>query len=142
MIVPRSASQHLPLHRLKVEGFFLRPARSLEGGRRAPKRGVVGNPPRAHDPLMKSAYELAMERLNQQSPLTRLNPEQKKELAEIDNRYAAKIAERETLLQGDIAKAEAAGDPQAMDEARRMLAEDRRKLEAEREDRKEAVRQG
>ena len=43
---------------------------------------------------MKSAYELAMERLNKSTPLAKLNAAQKKEIGEIDSRYAAKIAER------------------------------------------------
>ena len=42
---------------------------------------------------MKSAYELAMERLNQESPSRNLSDEEKAELAEIDKKYDAKIAE-------------------------------------------------
>jgi hypothetical protein len=44
---------------------------------------------------MKSAYELAMERLNKKSPTVKLNDDQKKQLAELDSLYASKIAERE-----------------------------------------------
>src|ERR1044071_706442 len=47
------------------------------------------------DSFMKSSYELAMERLNKNSPAVKLNPEQKQKLAELDSLYASKIAERE-----------------------------------------------
>jgi hypothetical protein len=42
---------------------------------------------------MKSAYELAMERLNQEYPSRTLSDEEKVELADIDKKYDAKIAE-------------------------------------------------
>ena len=53
---------------------------------------------------MKTAYELAMERLNQTAPTTKLTGAQKKQLAELDSKYAAKIAESEIALQDEIAK--------------------------------------
>ena len=43
---------------------------------------------------MKSAYELAMERLNKQSPTIKLTEKQKKGIAELESKYKAKIAER------------------------------------------------
>ena len=87
---------------------------------------------------MKTAYELAMERLNKSAPTVKLTEAQKKELAELDSRYAAKIAEREIALTGEIAKA--AGDSQAEELLRDQLATDRKKLQAELEDKKEKVR--
>ena len=53
---------------------------------------------------MKSSYELARERLSKSGPLTKLPDAQKKELAEVDSRYAAKIAEREIFLKEEITK--------------------------------------
>ena len=47
---------------------------------------------------MKSAYELAMERLNKSSPAIKLTAEQKKEIAELDSLYASKIAQRDGRL--------------------------------------------
>jgi Spy/CpxP family protein refolding chaperone len=91
---------------------------------------------------MKSAYELAMERLNKTSPTVKLTAEQKKQLAELDSKYAAKIAEREISLKGEINKAAAAGDAEQMEQLQRQLADDRKKLQNELEDRKERVRQG
>ena len=57
---------------------------------------------------MKSAYEIAMERLNKTAPAAKLTGKQKKQLAELDSRYTAKIAEREIALKGEMAKV--AGD--------------------------------
>src|SRR5256885_1270113 len=56
---------------------------------------------------MKSSYELAMERLNKASPTVKLTAAQKKNLAELDSIYAAKIAERELALKSDIDKSAA-----------------------------------
>jgi len=54
---------------------------------------------------MKSAYELAMERLEKASPSLSLTEDQKKELAEVDSVYRAKIAEKELFLRNQIQKA-------------------------------------
>lgn len=89
---------------------------------------------------MKSAYELAMERLQKQAPATRLTDEQKTRLSELDGLYKAKRAEREVFLQGEIAKAQARGDGQALEELQQQLSRDLRRLEDELESKKEKVR--
>ena len=91
---------------------------------------------------MKSAYELAMERLNQTAPAVKLTGAQKAELAELDSKYAAKSAEREIALNDEMAKVSAAGDFEKAEALRLQLANERRKLQAEREGKKDAVRQG
>jgi len=91
---------------------------------------------------MKSAYELAMERLNKTSPTLKLTAGQKKQLAELDSRYAAKIAEREIALRGEMDKAAEAGDAEKMEQARQQLSDERKKLQNELEEKKEKVRQG
>ena len=91
---------------------------------------------------MKSSYELAMERLNKSSPTVKLSADQKKQLAELDSRYAAKIAEREIALKGDIDKATVAGDAETAAKVQQQLADDRRKLQSELEDKKDQVRKG
>ena len=53
---------------------------------------------------MKSAYELAMERLNKSSPTVKLSEAQKKEIADLESKCAAKIAERELFIKDEIAK--------------------------------------
>ncbi len=87
---------------------------------------------------MKSAYELAMERLNKSSPTTKLTAKQKKQLAELDSQYAAKIAGREIAMNSEIAKA--AADFEKEESLRDQLVNERKKLQAELEEKKEQVR--
>ena len=91
---------------------------------------------------MKTAYELAMERLAKSAPTVKLTTGQKKILAELDSKYAAKIAEREISLNGEIAKAADVGDAETMEKLQQQLTSERRKLQAELEDKKELARQG
>jgi hypothetical protein len=91
---------------------------------------------------MKSSYELAMERLNKASPAAKLTDKQRAELAEIDSRYAAKIAERELLLQDEFKKAAAKGDMEAVEQIEKQMASNRKTLEAEKESKKDKVRSG
>jgi len=87
---------------------------------------------------MKTAYELAMERLNKTAPAVKLTGAQKKELAELDSKYAAKIAGREITLKQEMAQA--AGDVEKAGALRQQLADERKKLQAELEEKKESVR--
>ena len=91
---------------------------------------------------MKSSYELAMERLSKASPSTKLTDKQRAELAEIDSKYAAKIAERELLLQDEYKKAVAKGDVEAVEQIEKQLVSNRKTLEAEKEEKKDKVRSG
>ena len=86
---------------------------------------------------MKSSYELAMERLNKTAQTTKLTAPQKKELAELDSRYAAKIAEREIALKGQIVEVR---EPENEESLRNQLVQERKKLQAELEEKKERVR--
>jgi hypothetical protein len=90
---------------------------------------------------MKSAYELAMERLNKSAPTVKLTDKQKKEIAELDSKYQAKVAEREIGLKSEIAKAAVQGDYEAMEKLEQQLSAERRKLQTELEEKKEQVRQ-
>jgi hypothetical protein len=89
---------------------------------------------------MKSAYELAMERLNKTAPAAKVTDQQKKELAEIDSQFAAKLAQRELLLKDELDKAAAKGDFEAMEQLRKQLASDRKNIEADKEEKKDKVR--
>jgi hypothetical protein len=91
---------------------------------------------------MKTAYELAMERLNRQAPAPKLTEVQKEALAELDSKYRAKIAEREIFLEGRLAEARAAGDYEALGQIEQQLASERKVLAAELEEKKERVRRG
>ncbi|MGA2029597.1 MAG: hypothetical protein ABSG87_05965 [Verrucomicrobiota bacterium] len=89
---------------------------------------------------MKSSYELAMERLNKTAPTAKLTNAQKKQLAELDSKYTAKIAEREIALKDEIMKFTAAGDFKKVETLQKQLASERKKLQAELEEKKENVR--
>ena len=89
---------------------------------------------------MKSAYELAMEKLQMESPDQTLSEEKKAELAELDNLYKSKFAEREVFLGGKIAEAEAIGDLEALEQLQRELASDKKTLEAELGEKKDTIR--
>ena len=49
---------------------------------------------------MKSAYELAMERLQKSAPQVKLSDEQRAQIAEIDNKFEAKIAASSVSMAG------------------------------------------
>jgi hypothetical protein len=89
---------------------------------------------------MKSAYELAMERLQKASPSLSLTEEQKKELAEIDSKYRAKIAEKELFLNEQIRKAQAGGKVEEVESLEKQLASEIRRLQQEYEAAKEKLR--
>ena len=91
---------------------------------------------------MKSAYELAMEKLQKESPAQTLSEEKKAEIAELDNLYQSKLAEREVFLGGKIEEAKLAGDLEAHQQLEHELSSDRKTLAAELEEKKEAVRNG
>ena len=89
---------------------------------------------------MKSAYELAMERLQKASPSVPLNDEQKKQIAEIDSSFRAKIAEREVFLKDQIQKAQTTGKLDEADSLEKQLATEIRRLQEDCEGRKEKLR--
>ena len=89
---------------------------------------------------MKSAYELAMERLQKASPSLSLNEKQKQELAEIDSKYRAKIAEKELFLKDQIRKAQIDGKIDDVESLQKQLASEIRRLQQECETAKEKLR--
>ncbi len=89
---------------------------------------------------MKSAYELAMERLEKASPSTPLTEDQKKEIAEVDSVYRAKIAEREVFLKDQIRNAQTTGKLEEAQSIEKQLASEMRRLQEECEAKKEKLR--
>jgi hypothetical protein len=89
---------------------------------------------------MKSAYELAMERLEKSSPSVALTEEQKKEIAEVDSVCRAKIAEQELFLKDQIRKAQAADKFEEAESLEKQLACEIRRLGEECESKKEKLR--
>jgi hypothetical protein len=89
---------------------------------------------------MKSAYELAMERLQKTSPSLALSGDQKKELAGVESKYRAKIAERELFLKEQIRKAQGEGKFEDVESLQKQLASEIRRLQDECEATKEKLR--
>jgi hypothetical protein len=90
--------------------------------------------------IMKSAYELAMDRLSKSAPTVKLSDEKKKQLAELDSKYAAKIAEREIFLKKETAAAAQKGDFEAVAQMEKQLVSVRKTLQSELEEKKEKIR--
>ena len=89
---------------------------------------------------MKSAYELAMERLEKKSPTITLTEKKKAEIAEVEAAFKAKLAEREVFLQDEIAKARFNGKDGEVLELEDQLARELRRLQQDCEEKKEKVR--
>jgi hypothetical protein len=93
---------------------------------------------------MKSAYELAMERLAKADPSANkpLSAAQKSRLADIDRVYQGKQAEREIFLKKQLNDALAKGDADEADKIRQQLASEKARIEEERDAEKDRVRAG
>ena len=90
---------------------------------------------------MKSAYELAMERLKaKEGNLPKLTDEQKKLLHAIDDKFTAKIAERETFLRKTLEETLASGNREEAQRIRDEMFNEKARLEEEREEQKDKVR--
>jgi len=89
---------------------------------------------------MKSAYELAMERLAAKEPVLQLSADQKQRIAAIEVKCKADIAAKELLLQSELAKTLAAGATEEAAKIQRQLTDEIRRLEEKREREKDAVR--
>jgi hypothetical protein len=81
-----------------------------------------------------------MARLNKSAPMSKLSDAQKKEIAELDSKYAAKVAEREIVLKGEIDQAAFGGDFEKMESLKQQLINERKKLQSDLEEKKEQVR--
>ena len=93
---------------------------------------------------MKSAYELAMERLAKSDPNANkpLTAEKKQKLGEIDRVYQGKIAEREIFLKQQLNAALGAQQFDEADKVRQQISQEKARLEEEREAEKDKVRKG
>jgi hypothetical protein len=86
---------------------------------------------------MKSSYELAMERMGgEDAPLS---DDQKKQIAEIDAKYKAKVAEKKIFLEKSISEALQKENQEEVDLLRRQIAEEVAILENKAELEKEKI---
>jgi hypothetical protein len=93
---------------------------------------------------MKSAYELAMERLSKSDPASSrpVTPALRARLAEIDLLYKGKIAERDIFLRQQLEQALASRNADEVDKVRKQIASEKGRLDEDRESEKERVRSG
>jgi hypothetical protein len=90
--------------------------------------------------FMKSAYELAMERLEKQAPTAKLTDAQKAAIGEIDSACKAKVAEKEVFLRDQINKARSVGQEDEAASLEKQLAFELRRLADDCEAKKEKIR--
>ena len=81
-----------------------------------------------------------MERLAKDQPIVTLSDDQKKELAEVDSTFKARIAEKELFLKGEIQKAQLAGKFDEMESLAKQLASDIKRLQENCQTKKEKLR--
>jgi hypothetical protein len=94
-------------------------------------------------PGLKSAYELAMARLDQkQGKTASLSDGQKKALGEIDRQVRARIAEIEILMGQRIAEARAKGEAEELQKLEQQKQSDIARARDRAEADRERVRQG
>jgi len=89
---------------------------------------------------MKSAYELAMERLEKGAPTIALTNEQKEQIAEIESSYRAKIAEKDLFLKDQIRNARGEGKFEEAESLEKQLTIEIRRLQEDCEEKKEKLR--
>ncbi len=81
-----------------------------------------------------------MERLEKTSPSISLTEEQKKQIAEVDSVYRAKIAEKEVFLTDQIRKAQGTGNLEEAESLEKQLVSEIRRLQEDCEAKKEKLR--
>ena len=91
---------------------------------------------------MKSAYQLAMEKLEQETPSNHrtLSDSQKKALQETEKKYQAKFAEREIFLNQTLQKASREGNGLEVEKIKRQLIDEKAMIGEEKEQEKEKIR--
>ena len=90
---------------------------------------------------MKSAYELAMERLEKSAPSVQLSDAQKAQLAEMDSTYKALIAEKDLFLQGKIREAGQSGQFEELEQLEKQMATEIQRLQEACEEKKVKLRE-
>ena len=92
---------------------------------------------------MKTAYELAMERLEKESPSSgkKLTDDQKQRLGQMDEECKSKIAERRIMFDKEIRDLQMQGKFDEVEKAREAFTDEIKKLEEDKETKKNKIRQ-
>ncbi|RPI29279.1 MAG: hypothetical protein EHM61_02100 [Acidobacteria bacterium] len=93
---------------------------------------------------LKSAWELALEKLNAQegAPVEKLSEEQRTAVAEIRSRYKAKVAEAEIGAESQIKQAVQSGKYDQIEQIKQRLVDERNRLNREMESEVEKAKAG
>ena len=92
---------------------------------------------------MKSAFDLAMERLDKRDgKMAVLTAEQKRAIAEAESKAKAKTAEVEIMFHEKLSAAQATNDPAQLEEVERQKRSELDKIRHQAEDEKERIRRG
>lgn len=92
---------------------------------------------------MKSAFDLAMERLEKRDgKLAPLSMEQKKAIAEVESKAKAKSAEVEIMFQQKLQAARETGKPEELEEVERQKRSELDRIRNHAEEDKESIRRG
>jgi len=89
---------------------------------------------------MKSAYELAMERLGDGEKPVKLTDDQKARLAEVDKKFDAKVAEKKLALGTLLNEARATANYVEIEQLEEQLARELTKFGKQREEAKDKIR--
>ena len=91
---------------------------------------------------MKSAYEIAMERFKEDDSGDErpVSEEMKKALATVDEKFKAKIAERDIFLSQQLQTALSKGEMHEAEAIRTQIASEKARLEEDREAAKDKIR--
>mgnify|MGYP005717206129 CR=1 FL=1 len=90
---------------------------------------------------MKSAYELAMERLQESDPDKQpVTDEMRKARAAVDEKFDSKVAERKIFLTQTLATATANQDLQEVELIQKQISNEKARIEEERETAKDKIR--
>ena len=89
---------------------------------------------------MKSSYELAMERFKDDGDDAPISEETKIALAAVDEKFKAKIAEREIFLSQQLQSALSKGEMHEAEAIRTQIASEKTRLEKDREFAKDKIR--
>ena len=81
-----------------------------------------------------------MERLAKDQPIVKLTDDQKKQLAEVDSTFKARIAEKQLFLKGEIQKALNAGKLEEVESLEKQFSSEIKRLQEDCEAKKEKLR--
>ena len=91
---------------------------------------------------LKSAFQIALEKLEGSGQVRELSDSQRESIAAVRRKYRARIAEQEIEMQGQVRAARQSGKFHEIEKLQGRLAAERRRLEDRMESEIEEIRKG